>query len=149
MTYRFFSHYYLSDYSSSVLASTEVTHCTIVSVSATDEAQASEFFSSFSATAVLASPTHEPAPGPTQAPAGAVDTMAPVVPPSSVAPVPIPAATSPYDYKPDYKPENGSFGTATTAPAPVVTAGAARLGRIGALAAGMAVFLMAVARIAA
>jgi hypothetical protein len=61
MTYRFLSHWYSNvDHSSSVLISTEVTSCTTVSVSATDEAHASQLFSSYTATAALpvATETH-------------------------------------------------------------------------------------------
>ncbi len=134
MTYQFFSQYYSSDQSSSVLVSTLVTHCTTVSVSATDEAQASEFFSSFSATAVLAAPTE--APLPTQGPAGGVDNMAP--PAVTRTAVPVPAATGPYNYGP----ENGTAGTATRVPEPVVTAGAAK--RNGAVA-GVVVLVLGVA----
>jgi hypothetical protein len=61
MTHRFLSHWYSNvDHSSSVLVSTEVTSCTTVSVSATDEAHASHLFSSYTATAALpvATQTH-------------------------------------------------------------------------------------------
>ena len=61
MTYRFLSHWYSNvDHSSSVLVSTEATSCTTVSVSATDEAHASQLFSSYTATATLpvATDTH-------------------------------------------------------------------------------------------
>ncbi len=136
MTYHFFSQYYSFGQGSSVLVSTVVTHCTIVSVSATDEAQASEFFSSFSATVVPAVPTEAPLPN--QGPAGGVDNMAPPAVTSTA--VPVPAATGPYYYGP----ENATVGTATRLPEPVVTAGAAKLG--GAVA-GMVVLVMGVAAV--
>ena len=136
MTYHFFSQYYSFDHSSSVLVSTVMTQCTTVSVSATDEAQASEFFSSFSATAVLAVPTE--APLPTQGPVGGVGNTAPPAVTSTA--VPVPAATRPYNSGP----ENGTAGNATRVPGPVVTAGAAKLGRA---VAGMVVLVMGVAAV--
>ena len=136
MTYHFFSQYYSFDHSSSVLVSTVMTQCTTVSVSATDAAQASEFFSSFSATAVLAVPTE--APLPTQGVVGGVDNMAPPAVTSTT--VPVPAATGPYNYGS----ENGTAGTVTRVPEPVVTAGAAKLGEA---VAGMVVLVMGAAAV--
>ncbi len=135
MTYHFFSQYYSFDHSSSVLVSTVMTQCTTVSVSATDAAQASEFFSSFSATAVLAVPTETPLP--TQGAVGGVNMAPPAV--TSTA-VPVPAATSPYNYGS----ENGTAGTVTRVPEPVVTAGAAKLGEA---VAGMIVLVMGAAAV--
>lgn len=122
MTFRFFSHFYSFDHASSWLVSTEMTSCTTVSVSATNEAQAGEYLSSFTATAVLATPTEAH----THAPANVVETLVPVVT------VPAPAATG------DWKPANGTVGTATRVPSPVVTAGAARLGSFGGAVVGLA-----------
>lgn len=122
MTFRFFSHFYSFDHASSWLVSTEMTSCTTVSVSATNEAQASEYFSSYTATAVLATPTEAH----THAPAEVVETLVPVVT------VPAPAATG------DWKPVNGTVGTATRVPSPVVTAGAARPGGFGGAVVGLA-----------
>jgi hypothetical protein len=55
-----------------------------------------------------------------------VETLVPVVT------VPAPAATG------DWKPVNGTVGTATRVPSPVVTAGAARPGGFGGAVVGLA-----------
>ncbi|KAK4033555.1 hypothetical protein C8A01DRAFT_49900 [Parachaetomium inaequale] len=65
MTFHFPTQWYsLVDQTSWVLLSSEIMSCTTVSVSATDAAQASAIFSSYSASAVLAAPTETHAPTP-------------------------------------------------------------------------------------
>jgi hypothetical protein len=100
-----------------------------VSVSATDAAQATAIFSSYSATAVLAIPTETHA----AAPVDGAGSLAPVVA------APTPASTG------GWKPENVTVGTATRLPSPVVTAGAASFGELGGIIVGMAAFVLGVA----
>jgi hypothetical protein len=131
MTVRIFSHYYSLVGGSSVLFSTETTSCTTVSVSATDEAQASKVLSSYTATATFAAPTEttiypHPYPYPT------ADVVGSFVPGSSF-PTRTATATGGWKY---------GNGTATKALGPVVTAGASSLGSFGRVAAGMVAFVL-------
>jgi hypothetical protein len=125
MTVRIFSHYYSLVGGNSVLFSTEMTSCTTVSVSATDEAQASKFMSSYTATATFAAPTETSTYYP---PADAAGSFVP----GSSFPTPTATATGGWKY---------GNGTATKAPSPVVTAGASSLGSFGGFAA-MAAFVL-------
>ncbi len=118
MTWHYFSYYYSRvDEDNTMLASSEVACTTAVSVTATDAAQASQYFTSISASVVLPTPTQ---------------THTPVV---TWIEAPVPTTVS--------GPSNGVNGTApntrlpnTRLPSAVVTAGAASLGEFaGAVAA--------------
>jgi hypothetical protein len=105
MTWHYFSYYYSRvDEDNTMLASSEVACTTAVSVTATDAAQASQYFTSISASVVLPTPTQ---------------THTPVV---TWIEAPVPTTV--------LGPSNGVNGTAPTTrlPSAVVTAGAAALG---------------------
>lgn len=113
MTYYLASHFTTYEHSSPVVVSTQVESCATVSVSATDAAQASAHLSSYTATALLPVPTpHSPPPVATGTVVGK------------------PAAG------------NETVPTGTRGHGPVVTAGAARVGGVGA---AVAVLVLGVA----
>ncbi|KAK3898693.1 hypothetical protein C8A05DRAFT_37709 [Staphylotrichum tortipilum] len=113
MTYHLASHFTTYEHSLPVVVSTQVESCATVTVSATDAAQASVHLSSYTATALLPVPT-------------------PHSPP--------PAATGPVVGKPV---GNETVPTGTRGHGPVVTAGAARVGAVGAAVAGLVLGLAA------
>ncbi|KAL2133665.1 hypothetical protein VTI74DRAFT_1943 [Chaetomium olivicolor] len=137
MTFHFVSKYYsLLDDSSSILCSTEVAATTTVSVSATDEAQASQCLSSITATL----PT-EVFPTQTEAPVY-VQPSVYVESPGSVesvwSHVHVPTATG----SSIFKGTNETVGSATRVPNAVVTAGAQAVSVLGGVATAVAMLVL-------
>lgn len=121
ITWHYWSYFYSRvGHENTMLHSSQVECTTELAVSATNAAQASEYFTSISATVVLSTP---------------VQTETPVV---TWAPAPTPVATAPV--------EHGLNGTAPShAPSVVVTAGAANLGGLAGVMAGVCGLVLGVA----